>query len=207
MKRYLITLLLVLGVSTALVAQDGFVVKAGLNFNKLQDIQIGDLKKSWETQTGFHAGLGGQFRFPRIGLSVQPEILYSRMRTDMTGTLTQNSYGLRIDYIDVPLNVQWGINILFLRPYVFAAPYVRYALSKGDLLEHVTWDNLNRLDYGFGIGLGVEIWKLQVSGKYNWSFGKLAKEGSLHIDTNDWKLGDSNIKGFKGFELSVAVLF
>jgi hypothetical protein len=170
----------------------------------LDDIQIGELKKSWEMQTGFHAGIGGQFKFPRIGLSFQPEVLYSRMRTDMTGGITQSSYGMRIDYIDVPLNVQWGINILFLRPYIFAAPYIRYALAKGDMLENVSWDNLNRLDYGFGLGVGVEIWKLQVSGKYNWSFGKLAKDGSLNLDKDKWKLGDSN---FKGVELSVAFLF
>ena len=204
MKKYLIALLFVFGLGTTVWAQETFVIKAGLNFNKLEDIQIGELKKSWEMQTGFHAGLGGQFRFPRIGLSVQPELLYSRMRTDMVGVLSQNSYELRIDYIDVPLNVQWGINILFLRPYVFAAPYVRYALAKGKMLENVSWDNLNRFDYGLGIGAGLEIWKLQISGKYNWSFVKLAKDGSVHIDRGDWKLGDSNMKGF---ELSVAILF
>ena len=28
------------------------------------------------------------------------------------------------------MNIQWGINIPLLRPYVFAAPYIRYAVFK-----------------------------------------------------------------------------
>ncbi len=205
MKKHVITFVLLLGLSTAALAQGSFVVKAGLNLNKLQDIQVGNAEEAWQAQTGFHAGIGGQYRIPLIGLSFQPEILYSRVRTDLVGApVGQDSYGFRIDYLEVPLNMQLGINILFLRPYVFAAPYVRYALFKGDLLEHVDWKNLNRLDYGFSLGAGLEIWKLQISGKYNWSFGKLARGGSLRIDTDDWKLGNSNMRGF---ELSVAVLF
>jgi hypothetical protein len=189
---------------TAALAQGSFVVKAGLNFNKMQDIKIDNLEQSWNSQTGFHVGIGGQYRIPLVGLSFQPEILYSRIRTDIIGEVGQDSYGFRMDYIDIPLNVQWGINILFLRPYVFAAPYIRYAVSKGELLEHVEWQDLNRLDYGLSLGAGLEIWKLQVSGKYSWSFGQLAPGGSLHIDSDDWKLDDANMRGF---ELSVAFLF
>jgi hypothetical protein len=204
MKKHLIALTLMLCMGTAALAQGSFVVKAGLNFNKMQDIKIDNLEQSWNSQTGFHVGIGGQYRIPLVGLSFQPEILYSRIRTDIIGEVGQDSYGFRMDYIDIPLNVQWGINILFLRPYVFAAPYIRYAVSKGELLEHVEWQDLNRLDYGLSLGAGLEIWKLQVSGKYSWSFGQLAPGGSLHIDSDDWKLDDANMRGF---ELSVAFLF
>ena len=101
MKKLLITIALMLSVSSAALAQGSFVVKAGLNFNKLQDIQIDNLKQSWNSQTGFHAGIGGQFKIPVIGLSFQPEILYSRVRTGLLGEVGQSSYdGFRIDYID-----------------------------------------------------------------------------------------------------------
>ncbi|HPW78492.1 MAG: hypothetical protein BWX62_00264 [Bacteroidetes bacterium ADurb.Bin037] len=204
MKKHLIALTLMLCIASAALAQGSFVVKAGLNFNKLQDIKIDNLEQSWNSQTGFHAGIGGQYRIPVIGLSFQPEVLYSRIRTDIIGKVGEKSYGFRVDYIDVPINVQWGINILFLRPYIFAAPYIRYAIAKGDLLEHVDWKDLNRLDYGLSLGAGLEIWKFQISGKYSWSFGPLAPNGSLRIDSKDWKLEDSNMRGF---EISVAFLF
>lgn len=204
MKKHLIALTLMLCIASAALAQGSFVVKAGLNFNKLQDIKIDNLEQSWNSQTGFHAGIGGQYRIPVIGLSFQPEVLYSRIRTDIIGKVGEKSYGFRVDYIDVPINVQWGINILFLRPYIFAAPYIRYAIAKGDHLEHVDWKDLNRLDYGLSLGAGLEIWKFQISGKYSWSFGPLAPNGSLRIDSKDWKLEDSNMRGF---EISVAFLF
>jgi hypothetical protein len=152
MKKYLIALILMFCISSAALAQGNFVVKAGLNFNKLQDIKIDNPEQSWNSQTGFHAGIGGQYRIPLVGLSFQPEILYSRVRTDMMERVSEKSYNFRLDYLEVPLNIQWGINILFLRPYVFAAPYVRYALAKGNALEEVPWEDLNRFDYGLKPG-------------------------------------------------------
>ena len=73
---------------------------------------MNNLEQSWNSQTGFHAGIGAQYRIPLVGLSFQPEILYSRMRTDVFGEVGSESYHFRIDYLDVPINVQWGINIL-----------------------------------------------------------------------------------------------
>ena len=89
-----------------------------------------------------------------------------------------------------------GINLLLFRPFVFASPYVSYAISKGGEFSSVDWDSLNRLDYGVGLGAGVELWKLQVSGKYNWSMKKL--------NSNQMDIGDAKLKGF---QLSVAFLF
>jgi len=203
MKKHLIVLTIMLCLGTVAFAQGSFVVKAGLNFNSLQDIKVNNVEQAWNAQTGFHAGIGAQYRIPLIGLSFQPELLYSRMRTDF-GQVSDQSYGLRLDYLEVPLNIQWGINILFLRPYIFASPYVRYALAKGDWLTDVPWEDINRFDYGLSLGAGIEIWKIQVSGKYSWSFGQLARDGSFHIDSDDWQMDDAN---FRGFELSVAFLF
>jgi hypothetical protein len=203
MKKHLIVLTLMLCFGTAALAQGSFVVKAGLNFNSLQDIKVNNVEQAWNAQTGFHAGIGAQYRIPLIGLSFQPELLYSRMRSDF-GQVSDQSYGFRLDYLEVPLNIQWGINILFLRPYIFASPYVRYALAKGDRLTEVPWEDINRFDYGLSLGAGIEIWKFQVSGKYSWSFGQLARDGSFPIDSDDWQLDDAN---FRGFEISVAFLF
>ncbi|MFA6818682.1 MAG: hypothetical protein WCR22_07265, partial [Bacteroidales bacterium] len=95
MKKHLIALTLMLCMGTAALAQGSFVVKAGLNFNKMQDIKIDNLEQSWNSQTGFHVGIGGQYRIPLVGLSFQPEILYSRIRTDIIGEVGQDSYGFR----------------------------------------------------------------------------------------------------------------
>jgi len=46
MKKHLIALTLMLCMGTAALAQGSFVVKAGLNFNKMQDIKIDNLEQS-----------------------------------------------------------------------------------------------------------------------------------------------------------------
>ncbi len=204
MKKIFITLALLLCVSMYANAQVSFVVKAGLNFSKMSDIKLGNLEQSWNAQTGFHAGIGAQYKIPKIGISFQPEVLYSRMRTNFHRPVTDHAYNFRIDYINVPLNLQWGIDLKAIRPYVFVAPYISYAIAKGELLENIEWDNLNRFDYGVGLGLGIELWKLQISGKYSWGFGKPFDKNGIDIDSEDWQLDDSHLKGF---ELSVAFLF
>ena len=35
------------------------------------------------------------------------------------------------------------------------------------------WSELNRFEYGLGVGVGIEVWKFQVIGRYNWNFGSL----------------------------------
>ncbi len=204
MKKFFITLTLLLCVGIYANAQVSFVVKGGLNYTKMSDITLGNLDQAWNAQTGFHAGIGAQFKIPKTGFSFQPEALYSRVRTNFIGPITQDSYDFQIDYVNVPLNLQWGIDLTVIRPFIFAAPYISYAIGKGELLENVEWDNFNRFDYGVGLGAGIEIWKVQISGKYNWGFGKPFNENGIDINSEDWNLNDSNLKGF---EISVAFLF
>jgi len=82
------------------------------------------------------------------------------------------------------------------------SPYVSYAVGKGESFETAEWDDINRFDYGYGIGAGIDIWKLQVSGKYNWGLGKLQSAGAGAINGETFK----NAK-LQGFQLSVSIMF
>jgi hypothetical protein len=57
--------------------------------------------------------------------------------------------------------------------------------------------DINRFSYGVGLGGGLEVWKLQVSARYNWNLGPLAKASTAFgtIMQN---------KNFGGVTLSVA---
>ena len=46
-------------------------------------------------------------------------------------------------------------------------------------------DMLRRLEYGVGVGGGLEIWKLQISARYNWDLGPYLKgeEGKFRYTT------------------------
>ena len=186
MKKITLSIL-ALFFAVGLSAQTHFGIKGGLNFNSLKDVE-------WKNNnsTGWHAGILLQTKLP-LGFAFQPEVLYSVKSFN----LWWNDAKLKFNYIEVPLNIQWGIDLIIFRPYVIAAPYFSYLLSVGDSKKE--WKGAKSIDYGFGLGVGIDIWKLQVTGKYNWGFGNLGD-----IKSSDWKVNDSKLQGL---QLSLGFLF
>lgn len=195
MKKLLTTLLALVIITAGASAQSRFGVKAGLNFNKVSN--LGDLtaNATLKNKTGFHVGVLYQFRIPFVGLAIQPELLYSQKAQNVSWQT--NAGTASMDFIELPVNIQWGIDLLLFRPFIQVNPFISYAIGKGDVISDVEWDSLNRFDYGVGLGAGVEIWKFQLTGKYNWSLGKLS-------DDNLHGLGDAKLRGF---QVSLALLF
>ena len=179
-----------------------FGVKAGLNFNNLKDISE-NVVESYDNRTGFHMGIMYQAKIPGVGLAVQPELLY--MRTGVKkhipaiGSAVSKNSSMYTDNLILPVNIQWGLDLIMIRPYILAAPYLTYAIGKGNDLRDADWDDLNRFNYGIGAGVGIDIWRLQITGKYNWDFGTLAKDGAISADLDKAKM--------KGFQLSVGLFF
>jgi hypothetical protein len=219
MKK-LFTLVLALIIVSASFGQTKFGVKAGLNFNTLTDVtQGGSTDEIWNSQTGYHVGLAVQFKVPFLGLAVQPELLYNTVKSSPTtpsltqinnplyngGVMSQPTVLLvdeiQRDYITLPVNLQFGIDLVLLRPFVVVCPYIQYAIQTGARLENQPIDDINRFDYGLGLGAGLDLWKLQIMGKYNWGLGKLKS-----ANNTTWNEKYENAK-FQGFQLSVAFLF
>ena len=173
-----------------------FGLKAGMNFSSINNGAVKD-------NIGYQAGLTYQIDFP-LWFSIQPELMF-HVKGGKVGTGGESdAFGL--GYLEIPVNIQWGIDLLLFRPYIEVSPYVAYAVGKFNDIKNMEWDNFNRFDYGIGVGIGVEIWKFQISGRYSWSLGKLADFRDIE-GIGDYL--DKNVKGAKlrGFELSLAFLF
>ena len=73
------------------------------------------------------------------------------------------------------------------------------------------WSELNRWEYGLGVGVGIEIWKFQVIGRYNWNFGSLyGHDDASEPDTSlvgIMREAFSRGHNLGGFTLSVSLLF
>lgn len=218
MKKLLSVLLALMVVSTLSFGQSKFGIKAGLNFNTLEDVtESGSVNQAWKNQTGYHFGIAWQFKIPIIGIGVQPELLYSKVRTSFmevnafaqpnnNGFVSSNAIlpplsEVEIDYLTLPINFQLGLDLLILRPFIVVSPYISYALQKGGDLSNGDWDDVNRFNYGVGAGVGLDIWKLQIMGKYNWGLGKL-----MTATQTTWEEKYESAK-IQGFQLSVAFLF
>ena len=148
-----------------------------------------------------------KFKIPMIGLSIQPELLFSKVSGELSvsGNPATRSSALisdsevNISYLQLPVALQWGVDLMLFRPYLQVVPYVGVALDNATGNKNLEWD-LNKFRYGIGLGAGIDIWKLQVSGRYCWDLGKVADFEWQGVKTFE---GGKN----KGFELSLAILF
>jgi hypothetical protein len=141
-------------------AQLRFGVKAGVNFS-----EFNTKEQILQTNgTAWQVGLASQFKIPLVGLGIQPELLYSVNKGD------DNSIG----YFTVPVNLRWQpLPIPLIKPVILVGPYFGYAVNfKGfDNFK----DDIQRFDWGIGLGGGIEIWKLQIEGRYNWGMQNIGE--------------------------------
>ena len=199
--------------SDALMAR-GFGVTGGASF-------VGVREASSGLTTGYHAGLTYKVQLP-FGFAIQPSILYH-----MKGSVVEDAYengtslDLKTGYLEVPVSFQWGPDLILFRPFLDVTPFVGYGLNNsvsgyslltGSISQAKNqWEGLSRLEYGLGLGLGIDVWKLQVVGRYNWNFGSLLDaDGKLPDAENvlaNVRSSVLNGKNFGGLTLTVSFLF
>jgi hypothetical protein len=184
MKKVLLIFILFL-FAESIHAQLRFGVKAGLNYSNFtsKDQLLSTEGTSWQV------GLLSQFKIPLVGLGIQPELLYSINKGE------DNSVG----YFTVPINLRWQpLPIPLIKPIILVGPYFGYAVNfKG--FSGLNKDDISRFDWGIGLGAGVEIWKLQISGRYNWGLQNISVKSLQDIRELSWK---NNV-----FSVSLAYLF
>lgn len=212
MKRYIIVIAAaMLAFSATAAAQVNFGVTAGMNFNSAK---IGDVKM--DAKAGWNVGATVQFDLP-LGFSLQPSLVYMQKAAgyetpELSSGILEDlkaQFVQTVGSLVLPVSVQWGPDLLVARPFLDVTPYVGYSLSnkiKADVagLEEVVKGG-NGLDYGLGLGAGINVWKLQAIVRYNWNFGVLGN----YEDFTDIKLGDLNSENetFGGITVSVAFFF
>ena len=202
MKRFFMVAfvsLVTLFCSVGAAAQNRFVVSGGLNFSTSN---VKDISK--ETMTQYHAGIGYKWDMG-LGFAFQPSLLYSVKGAAVGDDIS--SVDFSVGYLEFMPSFQWGPDLLLFRPYLDLSPYVGYGLStKASLPEFK--DALNKFEYGVGLGVGIEIWRLQIVGRYNWNFGTIAStvkgEGVLNNSSIQEAFGESNLGGIT---LTASILF
>lgn len=208
MKRNLLLIVACLLVSLQGFCQFG--VKAGMNFNSLGDVKAdydksaiaNSLESAVQNKTGFHVGVLYKFQIPLVGVAVQPELIYSQTKGDVKleySGLSAMKSEVSVDYLQLPVSLQWGLDLILLRPFIQVVPYIGYCINKDTSIKDLKLKT-NDFNYGVGLGAGLDVWKLQVSGRYCWDLGNMADY--------EWN-GLSTLKGGKnkGFQLSLALFF
>lgn len=148
----------------------GFGITGGASFLGIRNL-------SPELTTGYHAGLTYQIDLP-FGFAIQPSVLYhvkGHLLYQSQGSLAeapifdQEVYdAYKTGYVEVPVSLQWGPDLILFRPFLDVTPFVGYGVQ-----YNRSWEGYQRLEYGLGTGVGLEFWRIQLVGRYNWNFGPL----------------------------------
>ena len=154
----------------------------------------------------YHAGLTVEIPLG-LGFCIQPSVLYQVKGmsldkvTDSSIKEIGNSFEGKFGYVEVPVQFQWGPDLIAFRPYALAEPFVGYRIGSNE--EGAAFkDALQKVEYGLGVGAGVDVWKFQVSAKWFWNFGDIYKsDASATWDTM------KSMKNFQGIIVSLAFLF
>lgn len=202
----------------AMSAQVRYGVIGGATFstNRLKEINS-------KTFTNFNAGLTLKVGLP-AGFSIQPSLVYNVKGSSMTDVSEIDAnfshLDLSVGYLELPLSIQWGPDLLVFRPFLDVTPFVGYALNNkmvathsGDVStttsERNSWIDMNRFEYGVGLGFGIEIWRIQVLARYNWNLGSLynAKEDASGSTFGQFVQKAYGKRSFGGVTLTAAILF
>ena len=175
MKRIILAMVITACFASQINAQFRFGLKGGLNFANFKIEQDAKEKLTFDNSTGWQAGALFQVKIPGLGLAVQPELLYTVSKANVD----QRENG--IHYFEVPINAQMGLDLKILRPYLQAGPYFGYALKlDGDHFR----ENINRFDWGIGLGAGLEVWKVQLDLRYSWGLQDVSSMRDFQMKNN-----------------------
>lgn len=145
-----------------------------------------------------------------MGFSIQPAIIYNMKGTEIANiaTITDANIDYKTGYLEVPVQIQWGIDLAVAKPFVFAEPFIGYAInniSEAGKTQNTNWDNIkSRFEYGVGLGAGVDVLKhLQVSVRYFWNLGNIYGS-DITIGNVTKTIGESKCTGIMA---SAAIFF
>jgi len=185
MRKTIIILILACAISSVSAQVKPFKIgiKAGINYVHLENYGKGyysdfDPKPGWSVGALFQYRKGGFLNY-----SIVPEIIFTNSTTDVdliyiTDCITT------IQSIDIPVSFKVGLQLSkIFRPYISGSIYGSYIVNyDGDIFymldidESIIKTNINKLYFGVGAGLGFDIWKFQIEGRYRWNLNRIKSD-------------------------------
>lgn len=179
-------LFLVLGFPIAAYAQFGASI--GLNFNRLSDIQTGDVRATFDNSQGWHVAIW--LDVPLGPVAIRPGLrytnagaLYRGFRNDLPGDQPLPE-GFDVSLLEIPLDVRYRMALSLLTPYVIAGPVLRFPSSADEEIQ----DNLKEFSLAGSLGVGVEVNLLGL-----WLYPELQYTFGVTKFTKGFEIGDLEI--------------
>lgn len=163
-----------------------------------------------QNATQYHVGVAYKLGLGNF-IAIQPAIIYNVKGSKVSAVAGLSDFDFKSGYLEVPVQLQVGMGIGDLaRVYAIAEPFVGMAITETTIKglasdQKIEWDDFaDKLEYGIGIGAGVELIKhVQVAARYFWNMGG-AKDAKINV--SDVKDIVTNKKA-NGVMASVVLLF
>jgi hypothetical protein len=176
----------------------------------------------------YHVGVFYKFDLG-AGFAVQPTLAYQMKGASLAQNIegkdikvAAQSIETKTGFIELSAPVQWGLDLLMFRPFVFVEPFVGYGITGTE--NYSLADNSvdmekigaaakevkNNLEWGFGVGGGVEIAShLQISVQWFKNLGMLYNDGKIDGEAALTAVKDNykNIQNYNGIKVSLGILF
>src|SRR5690606_37218153 len=151
MKKAILILCLLAGVTTYAQSGSGIGIKGGLNFGANGDLSVtfSNIDISSDSKVGFHVGVFGKMDFGT--LYFRPELVYTKLNLEYDYDAGTSKF--EMSKLDMPLLV--GLNIIGPL-HIFAGPSLQYVLDT-DLEDVELEDVKNDFTVGLNIGAGVNL--------------------------------------------------
>lgn len=165
-----------------------------------------------QAATQYHVGVTYKLSLGNF-IAIQPGIIYNVKGSKIGEIKDENSFDFKNGYLEVPVQLQVGMGIGDLaRVYALAEPFVGLQVNSQMLNQAKDLSNVDfadKLEYGFGLGAGVELIKhVQVNVRYFWNLGA-TKDSNISSITDAINLikDTSAGKNANGVMASVVLLF
>ena len=203
MKKLMIAIA-ALFVTVAAHAQFGVI--AGLTSSKTD---VASATQDVKNIALYHAGVTCKLNIG-AGFAVQPSLLYQVKGAKLENVGDTSVEQLKSGYVEVPVSLQWGPDLVAFRPYGFVEPFVGYQISSSDkgISNFAEWSEQakNKFEYGFGIGGGIEVaHHIQISAQWFKNLGNMFGDNAQSADAAWSEV--KNFKNFQGIKVSLAILF
>ena len=220
--------IIAVAIASMSIAYAQFGVVAGIG-SSATTVNKEDWKSNLDQVNLYHVGLTYKLDLG-LGLSIQPSLTYEMKGATLSKAL-DGDIGLvtkeietKTGYGEFGLDLQWGPDLMLFRPFIFASPFVGYMIDQKETNSLNTADFAtidqeqmstavenakNKLEYGFGIGLGIDIMKfVQLKAQYYKNLGSLYNEGKIDGKAMGEAIAASykDVENYNGIKVSLSIL-
>lgn len=222
MKRFLTLIVVLLATATIAHAQFGIVGGFTLSNTSVKNWEAASTKN----MSQFHAGIAYKIKLGPL-FALQPQLTYeakgATVQEIASGGGSQTvltSLKTNGGFVELGVGAQLGIDLLAFRPFILAQPFVGYQVYGKENLEalSVSSDDLNaymaaaknKLEWGFGVGGGVELlnhlqlsiqWFMNIGQMYN--SDKLDADALMSVVVSNYK----KLQNYQGVKFTLGVFF